>query len=126
MSTVNPIELTAEIVSMFVSNNSVLPGELSALIQTVHAAVTRLADGGESSAPPPVEAQTPAVSIRKSVTPDCLICLDDGKKFKSLKRRLAIARPNGFAEPAAGSRVAGTRISVVTSALDCSGSFIGR
>jgi hypothetical protein len=60
----------------------------------VHAAVTRLADGGESSAPPPVEAQTPAVSIRKSVTPDYLICLDDGKKFKSLKRRLTIARPN--------------------------------
>jgi len=90
----------------------------------VHAAVTRLADGGESSAPPPFDAQTPAVSIRKSVTPDYLICLDDGKKFKSLKRRLAIARPNGFAEPAA--RVAGTRISVVTSALDCSGSFMGR
>jgi predicted transcriptional regulator len=89
VSTVNPIELTAEIVSAFVSNNSVPPGELSALIQTVHAAVTRLADGGESSAPPPVEAQTPAVSIRKSVTPDYLICLDDGKKFKSLKRRLA-------------------------------------
>jgi predicted transcriptional regulator len=124
VSTVNPIELTAEIVSAFVSNNSVPPGELSALIQTVHAAVTRLADGGESSAPPPVEAQTPAVSIRKSVTPDYLICLDDGKKFKSLKRRLAIARPNGFAEQAAGSRVAGTRISVVTSALDCSGSFM--
>jgi predicted transcriptional regulator len=89
VSTVNPIELTAEIVSAFVSNNSVPPGELSALIQTVHAAVTRLADGGESSAPRPVEAQTPAVSIRKSVTPDYLICLDDGKKFKSLKRHLA-------------------------------------
>jgi predicted transcriptional regulator len=89
VSTVNPIELTAEIVSAFVSNNSVPPGELSALMQTVHAAVTRLADGGESSAPPPVEAQTPAVSIRKSVTPDYLICLDDGKKFKSLKRSLA-------------------------------------
>ena len=87
MSTVNPIDLTAEIVTAFVSNNSVPRGELSALIQTVHAAVTRLADGGESSAPPPVEAQTPAVSIRKSVTPDYLICLDDGKK--SLKRSLA-------------------------------------
>jgi predicted transcriptional regulator len=75
VSTVNPIELTAEIVSAFVSNNSVPPGELSALIQfqTVHAAVTRLADGGESSAPPPVEAQAPAVAIRKSVTPDYLI-----------------------------------------------------
>jgi predicted transcriptional regulator len=88
MSTVNPIELTAEIVTAFVSNNFVPPGELSALIQTVHAAVTRLADGGESSAPAPVEAQAPAVSIRKSVTPDYLICLDDGKRFKSLRRHL--------------------------------------
>jgi predicted transcriptional regulator len=73
VSKVNPIDLTAEIVTAFVSNNSVPPGELSALIQTVHAAVTRLADGGESSAPTPVEAQAPAVAIRKSVTPDYLI-----------------------------------------------------
>src|SRR5277367_2424480 len=84
----NPIELTAEIVTAFVSNNSVPPGELSALIQTVHAAVTRLADGGESSAPTPVEAQAPAVAIRKSVTSDYLICLEDGKQFKSLRRHL--------------------------------------
>ena len=88
MSKVNPIDLTAEIVTAFVSNNSVPPGELSALIHTVHAAVTRLADGGESSAPSPVEAQAPAVAIRKSVTPDYLICLDDGKQFKSLRRHL--------------------------------------
>ena len=88
MSTVNPIDLTAEIVTAFVSNNSVPRGELSALIQTVHAAVTRLADGGESSVPAPVEAHAPAVSIRKSVTPDYLICLEDGKQFKSLRRHL--------------------------------------
>ena len=88
MSTVNPIELTAEIVTAFVSNNSVPRGELSALVQTVHTAVTRLADGGESRAPAPVEAQAPAVSIRKSVTPDYLICLDDGKQFESLRRHL--------------------------------------
>ena len=53
-----------------------------------HSKVTGLADGGESSAPAPVEAQAPAVSIRKSVTPDYLICLDDGKQFKSLRRHL--------------------------------------
>ena len=88
MSKVNPIDLTAEIVTAFVSNNSVPRGELSALIQTVHAAVTRLADGGKSSAPTPVEAQASAVAIRKSVTPDYLICLDDGKQFKSLRRHL--------------------------------------
>ena len=54
----------------------------------MHAAVTRLADAGESSAPTPVEAQEPAVAVRKSVTPDYLICLDDGKQFKSLRRHL--------------------------------------
>jgi len=82
----NPIELAAEIVSAFVSNNSVPRSELSALFETVHAAVRRLADGADS--PTPIEAQAPAISIRKSVTPDYLICLDDGKQFKSLRRHL--------------------------------------
>ncbi len=88
MGTSNPIELAAEIVAAFVSNNSVPTSELSTLIQAVHTAVTGLADGGES-APPQVEAKAPAVSVRKSVTPDYLICLDDGKQFKSLRRHLA-------------------------------------
>jgi predicted transcriptional regulator len=88
MGTLNPIELAAEIVAAFVSNNSVPTSELSALIQAVHTAVTGLADGGKS-APPQVEAKAPAVSVRKSVTPDFLICLDDGKKFKSLRRHLS-------------------------------------
>jgi len=78
--------LAAEIVAAFVSNNSVPRSELSALFETVHAAVRRAADGAES--PPPVETQAPAISIRKSVTPDYLICLEDGKQFKSMRRHL--------------------------------------
>ena len=89
MATSNPIELAAEIVTAYVARNSVPRSELSALFEAVHAAVASLAIGGES-APPPVEAQAPAVSIRKSVTPDYLICLDDGKQFKSLKKHLGM------------------------------------
>jgi predicted transcriptional regulator len=83
----NPIELAAGVVAAFVSNNSVPMGELPALIQAVHTSVKRLAEGPESTAPQ-VETKAPAVSIRKSVTPEYLICLDDGKHFKSLRRHL--------------------------------------
>jgi len=85
---VNPTEVTAEIVAAFVSNNFLKMGELAAVIETVHAAVKRLQEGTEA-APAVIEAPAPAVSIRKSVTPDYLICLDDGKQFRSLKRHLA-------------------------------------
>ena len=84
----NSLELAAEIVTAFVANNSLPIGELPALIQSVHAALRQLASGSASSAPP-VEKQEPAVSIRKSITPDYLVCLDDGKQFKSLRRHLA-------------------------------------
>ena len=87
MSGSNPIELAAGVVAAFVSNNSVPVGELPALIQAVHTSMKRLAEGPESTAPQ-VEAKAPAVSIRKSVTPDYLICLDDGKRFRSLRRHL--------------------------------------
>jgi predicted transcriptional regulator len=87
VTTSNPIDLAAEIVTSFVAKNSVPRGELPALIEAVHAAVKRLADGGEV-APAPIDPPTPAVSIRKSVTPDYLICLEDGLKFKSLRRHL--------------------------------------
>ena len=83
-----PAELAAEIVAAFVSNNSVPKGELPALIEAVHAAVKTLADGGKIAAAV-TEPPTPAVSVRKSVTPDYLICLDDGRRFKSLRRHLA-------------------------------------
>ncbi len=79
------IELTAEIVSAYVSNNSVPAGDLSALINQVHSALTRVSSGhGEL----PTEPLKPAVSVKKSITPDYIVCLEDGKKFKSLKRHL--------------------------------------
>jgi predicted transcriptional regulator len=83
----DPIELAAEILTAFVSRNSVPRAELGALFEGLHAALKRLADGGEI-APAVIEPPTPAVSIRKSVTPDYLICLDDGRQFKSLRRHL--------------------------------------
>jgi len=82
------IELAAEIVAAFVANNSLPIAELPALIQSTHAALLRLASGPVDTAPQ-VEKKEPAVSIRKSLTPDFLVCLDDGKKFKSLRRHLA-------------------------------------
>ena len=88
VATLEPIELAAEIVAAFVSNNSLPRGELAAMIETVHAAVKRLAEGAEV-APEVIDAPAPAVSIRKSVTPDYLVCLEDGKRFKSLRRHLA-------------------------------------
>ncbi len=87
VSRFNELELTAEIVSAFVSNNSIPKGELPGLFETVHLAITGLS-GPRDSVTPLVETQAPAVSIRKSITPDYLICLDDGKRYKSLKRHL--------------------------------------
>jgi predicted transcriptional regulator len=81
----NLTELTAEIVSAYVSNNNIASGELSGLIGDVHTALHRTASGSSEPAPEPLK---PAISIRKSVTPDYIVCLEDGKKFKSLKRHL--------------------------------------
>jgi predicted transcriptional regulator len=88
MSASNPIELACEIVAAFVSNNPLPKGELPSLILAVHTAVKRLAAESES-VPLQIEAKTPAVPIRRSITPDFLICLDDGKRFKSLRRHLS-------------------------------------
>jgi predicted transcriptional regulator len=88
MAKLNPVELAAEMVAAFVSNNPLPKSELPALIHALHSAVERLAAEPES-APPQVEAKTPAVPIRRSITPDFLICLDDGKRFKSLRRHLS-------------------------------------
>jgi predicted transcriptional regulator len=77
-------DMVAKIVSAYVMNNSVNAADLPGLIKDVHAALVGL---GATPAEPPAEL-VPAVSIRKSITPDYLICLDDGKRFKSLKRHL--------------------------------------
>jgi predicted transcriptional regulator len=79
------IGLTADIVSAYVSNNSVPATEIPALINQVHAALARVSTTrGEHSA----EAAKPAVAVKKSITADFIVCLEDGKKFKSLKRHL--------------------------------------
>ena len=80
------IALAAEIVSAYVSNNSVAATDLAGLIEQVHAALLRLAQG--ERAPVLSEALKPAVPVKKSVSNDFIICLEDGKKFKSLKRHL--------------------------------------
>jgi predicted transcriptional regulator len=79
------IEMTADIVSAYVGNNSVSAAELPTLIQSVHRALAGISSGGEVVEAVPKE---PAVPIRRSITPDYLICLEDGRKFKSLKRHL--------------------------------------
>ncbi len=79
------VELTADIVSAYVSNNSVGATELPQLIHQVHAALTQAATGAPAEA---AASLTPAVPIKKSVTPDYLISLEDGRKYKSLKRHL--------------------------------------
>jgi predicted transcriptional regulator len=81
----NYIELTAGIVSAYVSNNAVAAGDISALISQVHTALLKVSNGhGDALG----EAVRPAIPVKRSVTPDYLICLEDGKKFKSLKRHL--------------------------------------
>ncbi len=81
------IELAAKIVAAFIANNSLPIAELPGLIHSVHAALATLASRPVNTAPL-VEKQEPAVSIRGSLTPDFVVCLDDGKKFKSLRRHL--------------------------------------
>src|SRR4051794_6354895 len=86
LNTPNTVELAADIVSAFVSNNSVPVAELPALIGSIHAALTSVATGATEQ--PAEEPKAPAVPIKKSVQPDYIVCLDDGKRFKSLKRHL--------------------------------------
>ena len=79
----NYIDLAAEIVSAYVNNNSVTAGDLPKLIDEVHAALTRVAaESGRR------ESLKPAVPPKRSVTSEYIVCLDDGKKFKSLRRHL--------------------------------------
>jgi predicted transcriptional regulator len=85
MAASNFIELTAEIVSAYVSNNPVPAADMPALISQVHTALIRISAGHSDAQPEPLK---PAVSVKKSIAPDYIVCLEDGKKFKSLKRHL--------------------------------------
>ncbi len=78
------VTLTADIVAAHVSNNSVAVSDISLVIRAVHGALAGLGDTSE-----PEVKQEPAVSIRASVKPDYIVCLEDGKKFKMLRRHLA-------------------------------------
>ncbi len=77
------LELTAEIVSAHATNNKVAPAELPQVIKDVFGTLTELGESGV-----PAEAPTPAVPVKKSITPDYIVCLEDGKKLKMLKRHL--------------------------------------
>ena len=79
------LEMTADIVSAYVGNNTVSAETLPSLIASIHAALSGVSNGPVEAEPEPKE---PAVPIRKSIAPDFLICLEDGRKFKSLKRHL--------------------------------------
>jgi predicted transcriptional regulator len=79
------IEMAADIVSAYVGNNIVPADQLPNLIRQVHGALQNV---GAPTPEAAAEKPTPAVPIRKSITPDFLICLEDGRKFKSLKRHL--------------------------------------
>ena len=79
------VELSTEIVSAYVSHNSMSSADLPKFIGEVYAALKRLTSVEEPEAPKELR---PAVSVRKSVTPDYIVCLEDGMKFKSLKRHL--------------------------------------
>jgi predicted transcriptional regulator len=79
------VEFTTQIVSAYVSNNTVVPADLPTLINDVHDALSRASN---HITQPVREELKPAVAPKKSVTPDYIVCLEDGKKFKSLKRHL--------------------------------------
>jgi predicted transcriptional regulator len=81
----NYIELTAEIVSAYVSNNTVAANDIPSLINQVHAALSRVSGKPSDTMAEPLK---PAISVKKSITPEFIVCLEDGKKFKSLKRHL--------------------------------------
>ncbi len=79
------VEMTAEIVSAYVGNNAVSVSDVPALIETVFGALSGVEQAGAGKEALVAE---PAVPVRQSITPDYLICLEDGKRFKSLKRHL--------------------------------------
>lgn len=79
------IQMTSDVVAAYVSNNPVQANDLPNVIERVHATIRDLSSSPAEAKP---KDAAPAVSVRKSITPDYLICLEDGKRFKSLKRHL--------------------------------------
>jgi len=87
LSDVNITELTADVVKAFVANNAIPASELKMLVETVHATFARLSNAAAPT-PAPAPVATPAM-IRESVTPDYLISLENGKKYRTLRFHLA-------------------------------------
>lgn len=85
----NLLELTAHLVSAYVSNNHVAPSELPRLTDLTYAQLSGLPKSGAAPAPEPMVELKPAVPVKKSVTPDYIVSLENGRKFKSLKRHLS-------------------------------------
>jgi len=81
------LDLTADIVAAYVGNNSITAGDLPGLIASVHDALAKAAGAG-AEAPAEQERPTPPVSIKKSITPDAIISMEDGRPYKSMKRHL--------------------------------------
>lgn len=79
------VDFATTIVSAYVSNNTVVAGDVPALINDVYEALSR---ASVNASQPPAEELKPAVPVKRSVTPEYIVCLEDGKKFKSLKRHL--------------------------------------
>lgn len=86
-STGKYIDQTASIVAAYVSHNAIAADQLPGLIARVHAALSNVS-GGQTAPAAAGEALRPAVPVKRSVMPDYIICLEDGKRFKSLKRHL--------------------------------------
>jgi len=82
------VELTADIVAAYVSNHVIPSAQLPALITHIHSALRETAAGTMTTAHPVAVEIKPAVPIKKSVSDECIVCLEDGRKFKSLKRHL--------------------------------------
>jgi predicted transcriptional regulator len=80
------IHLTAQIVSAYVSNNTVSSSDIPALISQVYSTLMRVSNGGQVATS--AEPAKPAVPVKRSITAEYIVCLEDGKKFKSLKRHL--------------------------------------
>lgn len=88
MSGINLVEIAAEIVAAYVSNNTVAPQDLPSLIQQVHSRLQNITEASGYAGFSGDEVYRPAVPVKQSIFEDYLICLEDGQKFKSLKRHL--------------------------------------
>ncbi|MDD3181623.1 MAG: MucR family transcriptional regulator [Alphaproteobacteria bacterium] len=82
------LALATQIISSYVGNNVISPGDLPSLMDTIYQSLSHLGAGGLAT---PEERPDPAVPVRKSVTPEFIVCLEDGKKLKMLKRHLKTA-----------------------------------